>query len=403
MKKLVNKYRFEIMMSMLLLIYLMCYTPVIDETIGWCITPYTLSYKYGFISRGIIGTIIRFFIPNLTIRHIYLIIIFNTIILCAMTIYFIGYIRKITGMKENLSYLFTGTLFIVNPGSIAFLFYWGNFGRFDLIMILILMISACLIIRERFLFIIPLISVFGILTHQAYLFMYFPALIVLLMYSGWVKKNRYSVIIFWITGITTCAAFLYMQFFSGVVGYDYESMMNEINATTDIPAKFIYDDMMVRLEYFTSVFATIKAFVIDPLARNLFKIACTIILCLPLLVFFGRMWKDFMSDKKSIFLWIIPWSGMIGMIPKFLMTNDYGRDFSALIITQFVMIFTILALGDAGMKKAFSNLEKRINANPLKYIFILIYMGSLGKFQAANIIEISHRIYLVMEKLFGLD
>lgn len=94
---------------------------------------------------------------------------------------------------------------------------------------------------------------------------------------------------------------------------------------------------------------------------------------------------------------------MIGMIPKFLMTNDYGRDFSALIISQFVMIFTLLAFGDSGMKKAFENLREKIMKNPVSYVFFLVYMASLGKFEAAQILDITTKIHLLTVKLLGID
>lgn len=401
MKKFVQKYQVETGAALLLLVYLLTYIPMIDDTIGWCMTPYALSYKYGFISRGFVGSIIRIFIPNLTLKHIYLIVGFNTVMLCALTVFFINRVLRHTGMNRDNALMFLIFLFIVNPGSIAFLFYWGNYGRFDLFMIIILMSGAMLMVKGKGLFLIPLFSLMGILIHQAYVFMYFPALIALLLYLGYVKKNPYGKCIFWITGIVTCVAFLYMQFASGVNGYDYPSMMEDINATTDLPAEFIDDDMMVRLEYFTSVFATIKHFVISPIKKNLFKIFCVFVMLLPLLGILKNVWKDFMSEQKNKLLWIIPWSGMIGMIPKFLMTNDYGRDFSALIISQFLLIFTLLMLGDSGMRKGFRNLSARISAKPLLYVGILVYMGSLGKFEAAQILELADKIYVFVGKLFG--
>lgn len=402
MKKILEKYRLEAAAAVMLIIYLIQYIPLIDDTISWCITPYTLSYKYGFISRGLVGSVIRLFIPDLTIKHIYLIIGINTVIMCMLTVYFISVIKRNVNDAVMNVYMYLAMLFIVNPGSVAFLFYWGNYGRFDLFMVCILLISSILIIRNRILWIIPFLSVAGILIHQAYVFMYFPALIVLLLYSGYVKNSRYARKIFWITGVTTCIAFLYMQFFSGVAGYGYEEMMADIYATTDIPEEFITNDMMVRLEYFASVFSTIKAFVIEPIGRNLFKIAWVFILCSPMLVLFKNIWKDFMSKQQCRLLWIIPWSGMIGMIPKFLMTNDYGRDFSALIISQFVMMFVLLAMGDKGMRYAFERLYERIKKNPAGYIFMLVYMGSLGKFEAANILETAHRIYKFAAKIIGI-
>lgn len=396
-----KNYQLELIIAGMLLIYLIMYMPLIDDTIGWCITPYALTYKYGFISRGLVGSIIRIFVPNLTLKAIYLIIALNTLVLCAVTVMFVGMVRKYVVANSDIAMQYMALMFVVNPGSVAFLFYWGNYGRFDLFMIIILLIAAMLMMKNKCLWIIPIISVGGILVHQAYVFMYFPAIIVLLLYLAYVKHNNIAKIVFYVTMVTTCAAFLYMQFCSGVTGYDYAGMMAEINNTTDLPGEFIEDDMMVRLEYFTSVFDTIRPFVIEPLRKNLIKIAFVFVIISPMIVLMVRVWKDFI-EGRSKWLLIIPLSSFIGMIPKFLMTNDYGRDFSAIIISQFVMMLTLYAVNDEGMRRAYARLENNIRSKYVVYIGLLAYMGLMGKFEAANILGISHNFYLLVEKILGL-
>ena len=124
MKKLIEQWKYELMASVIMLAYLIYYIPKLTDVTAWTIMPYALSYRLGFISRGLIGSFIRLLIPNLTCKHIYIIILINIVLLCWLTLYFMHKILKRAYDEDITGIIFLLGLFLVNPGSVAFLFYW---------------------------------------------------------------------------------------------------------------------------------------------------------------------------------------------------------------------------------------------------------------------------------------
>jgi hypothetical protein len=396
MKRFISKYRYEFMFFITLVCYLIYYIPVIDEVTSWCITPYALSYRLGFISRGLIGSLLRFFIPNLTIKHIYIFILANILILCALTIFFMHKIAVRAYDESKSGIIFLLGLFLVNPASIAFLFYWGNYGRFDMYLIMTLIISAILIMDDVCVWIIPFLCVGAVLTHQAFVFQYYPAVLVLVYYFAFVLKKKYGRSIFAMTLLLPCITFIYMQFFSSI-NYSYSDTMAIIDATTDLPADYITQDMMVKLEYYSSVFDTFGVFVKIPLARNIIKSVVALAVISPMLKLIADIWKEFAAAQSSFIAKLFPVFILAAQLPMFVLTCDYGRDYSAIIISNFVVIFTLYALKDAGITKAVSRLSDNLKAHPAYYVFVIVLCATVGKFTAADIADIGDRFYRIFE------
>lgn len=398
-KKKFEKYQYEIMTAIILLTYLIYYLPVIDEVIDWCITPYTLSYRLGFISRGFMGSLIRLVIPNLTIKHIYVIILFNILLLCGMTIFFVHKILVAAYDKNKSGIVFLLGLFLINPGSIAFLFSYANYGRFDMYLLMNLLIVAMLLIYDRCIWITPVLCIGAVLTHQAYVFQYFPAVLILLFYSAFVQKKKHGKEILIITLLGTCAMFLYMQFFSHI-NYTYEETLAIIDTTTDLPPHFITQDMMVKIEYFSSVFETFGVFVKIPFGRNVVKSLTIIVLLLPMIKILADLWKSFVAAHNNILCRLIPWFILVAEIPMFVLTCDYGRDYAAMILSNFIVIFTLYALGDEGIRSGVETLTDKIHKNPVYYGFVAVLCAMIGKFTAADICDVGHRMYILLTSIF---
>lgn len=396
MRKRIEKYKYELMFAMVLLVYLIYYIPVIEEVTHWCITPYALSYRLGFISRGFIGSIIRLMVPNLTIKHIYIIILINILLLCGLTIFFMHKILVRSYDESRAGIIFLLGIFLVNPGSIAFLFYWGNYGRFDMYLLMTLIISALLIIYDHCVWIIPFLCMGAVLTHQAFVFQYFPAVLILLFYSAFIQKRKYGKSIFIFTLVATCALFLYVQFFSKI-NYTYEETMDIINATTDLPRHYFTQDMMVKIEYYSNVFETFVVFVKEPFLRNVIKSLTIMVFLIPMIKILVDIWKHFVKAHKNIVCRLFPWFMLAAEIPMFILTCDYGRDYAAMILSNFIVIFALYALGDEGIKAGVGDLTKKIKENVPYYIFVMVLSGSIGKFGAADICDIGHRLYTILE------
>lgn len=399
MSKLVKKYQYELMFVIILLANLIYYLPVINELSDWTITPYALSYRMGFISRGFIGSIIRLMVPNLTIKHIYIIILINIFLLCGLTVLFMHKILVSTYDENRKGILILLFLFLVNPGSISFLFYWGNFGRFDMYLIMCLIISALFIIYDKCVWLIPFMCVCAVMTHQAFVFQYFPAVLILLFYVAFIEKRKYGKSIFIVTLLSTCAMFVYMQFFSEIK-FTYEQTMAIIDTTTDLPADFIENDMMVKIEYYSSVFETFNVFVKEPLARNIVKSVTMILFIIPMIKIIADIWKCFCKAQKNRLVKLLPWAVLIAEVPMFVLTCDYGRDFSAIIISYFVLMFTLYAIGDKGIAEGIGILETKISNNIMYYVFVVVLCAAIGKFTAADIGDLGHRLYVLLQSLF---
>lgn len=398
MRKLAKKWKYELMAAVIMLAYLMYYIPKISDVTAWTIMPYALSYRLGFISRGLIGSLIRVVIPNLTWKHIYIIILVNILLLCCLTLFFMHKILKRAYDEDITGIIFLLGLFLVNPGSIAFLFYWGNFGRFDMFLLMTLFITAFFVIYDRCVWLVPVLCIGAVMTHQAFVFQYFPAVLVLLFYSGFILKRKGGRSIFVVTLLTTCAMFLYMQFFSRI-NYSYEDTLAIIDATTDLPSAFFKKDMMVKIEYYSSVLETFIPFVWETLGRNILKSTVYIVFLIPMIKIIKNIWERFVQNQKNILCKLFPWFILLAEIPMFVLTCDYGRDYAAIVLCNFILIFSLYALGDMGMKKGIMDMTADLKKNPCEYIFALVLCAVIGKFQAAEVGELGDRLYALLTML----
>jgi hypothetical protein len=155
--------------------------------------------------------------------------------------------------------------------------------------------------------------------------------------------------------------------------------------------------MMVKLEYYSSVFDTFGVFVKIPLARNIIKSVVVLAVISPMLKLIADIWKEFAAAQSSFIAKLFPVFILAAQLPMFVLTCDYGRDYSAIIISNFVVIFTLYALKDAGITKAVSRLSDNLKAHPAYYVFVIVLCATVGKFTAADIADIGDRFYRIFE------
>lgn len=396
MKKWIYNKRYECMWLIILVLYMVYYLPMPSELHSFCTAPYVLRYDLGFISRGLIGSFWGIFFPYISQNTIWVIIGLNQVILCVITVIFLSTIKKYITEDTDKGIIYLAFVFLTNPASVAFLFYWGNYGRMDLFMIAGTIISAVLLIKKRLLWLIPIICVAIMAIHQGFTFSYFPCILLMLGYYFITQKKGKKVLI--VTFVAGCIAFLYFQFFGKITGISLEETLNILSARTNYP--LAYMESMVELEYFTDILGFIPVYVLPVLKKNAIKIIFVMILLLPLEYMLFGIWKRFVSESKNKYFWIFPVFVIIATLPKFIITCDYGRDIASIIISQFIMIFTFYAMESRPMRVAIAELQQKIIKNPTIACFSLIELAIIGKFEAANILNITNTMYKVVEKLF---
>lgn len=392
----IAKYKYEFAAGFILLLYMLYYLPRTEDLHDFCVIPYALSYReLGLISRGVIGSLLDLFFRYITINEIWTVIFIQQLLLIILTIYFLSIVKKHSANSEQTGFLFLEVVFTVNPASIAFLFYWGNYGRFDLFMIAASMVISLLIIKGKGKFIIPVLCIIVMAIHQGFAFMYFPCVLMLLFYHALKTKKR---MLLSFTAVSGSCAFIYFQWFAKITSYTFEDVVQIVQNSTNFPV--VEQSSMIKLEYFTNVLEFIPVYIIPVIKVNALKLILVFILMLPLEIVLYRIWKVFVKESGNKIYWLIPIMPLICIIPKFVITCDYGRDLAALFLSEFIMIFTISAMNDNAMRGAIGELSVNARRKPILYLYIMIELAALGKFEAANILDITDRIVKI---LFCID
>lgn len=377
------------------MVYLVYYLPTPSEMHSFCVTPYVLRYDLGFISRGLIGSFWGIFFPFISSKIIWTIICLNEILLCVLAVCFLELVRKQSDDETKNGILFLIFLFLVNPSSISFLFYWGNYGRLDLFMIIGVITCGILMVKQKGVWVIPVICVSEMMIHQGFTFSYFPCVLLLLLYNVMVNKKGKTVFV--VTCVCGCIAFLYFQFGGKIEGLSMEQTLSILTSRTDWSKENMTD--MVMLEYYTNILDFIQPYVITPLKKNIIKLIVTFVFLYPLEYILFFCWKAFVKETGKRWFWMFPVFIIVATFPKFILTCDYGRDLASIFLSQFFLIFTFFAMGSNAMRVAVKELQNMIMQKNFLAVVALVELAALGKFEAANILNISDNVFQVLSAL----
>ena len=179
-------------------------------------TVLAFSYKYGFISRGLVGTFYQWLdrvLPFDMMRYQAVVnytLIVTMIFYGVMAGFFCALPAERSGQIRYIILFFT--IFMV-PFSAAHF----NFGRPDVYCLMLSTLAAVLLIKERTQWLVVPIAAVGVMIHQGNVFMYLNIILVLLLYrifSSSGKRRRYYVILLIASFLVASALFLWFELFS---------------------------------------------------------------------------------------------------------------------------------------------------------------------------------------------
>ena len=341
----------------------------------------TFSYKYGFIQRGFLGSVIAVlskilpFGPGQVLRMFQ----YGTNVIFFITIVVIAFwsIRK---WKDNRLFLIISLLFIMGFGFSTW-FSSTLFGHSD-IWLIVLSIVALYAIWNDIYEVAVVISVICVLIHQVYFFMYFNVLLLAfaLKFVITEQKRKRIFMNFTIMIISCVFLFAYLQFFAQVnPGIDYDTVRNhsiELTGRSDIDNPEFEAAVKNYLFHEESPYP----FTYGIQKRGKYALI-EVLFMLPFWVELAVYWRKIILHtedkmKKGLYL-LIPF-GIITMIPCFVMHCDYGRWFYAVYFYEVVAIWLVNIVGDEGVKISNREMISRIRKNIVYYLALSIYWGWLG-------------------------
>ena len=337
-------------------------------------TMLSLSYKYGFTSRSLLGTIYQGLadIMPFDMYNYDSVVVFANIVTVAFFVVIMAFtyycLSHTVGEKENTcKYL----LFFFDTFAVSTFFSDFNFLRVDVFMIVIALICAVLICKDKFIWMIIPLSAIGVMFHQGFVFMYFNIALALSLYQAFDKKNkRKYIIVFAASFITASALFIWFEFLSRSNGAQIlDEVINNAEALT---LNSQYHPALIAHEVLGIDLATSEA---EWHKMNLFHLGFFTVLFIPYIVIFVRFFKDVFKSAVTLndkMKYIVILLGALTILPDFILKIDYGRWIMATITYYAVVLCALAVMGDKIIVEQLDATYKRIKAKPWS-MFLLLY------------------------------
>ena len=348
------------------------------ELSSFNVTLYAFNYSYGFMSRGLIGTIWRGIdniLPGDQMTHEALFIfsaIITDIYILIMFVFFCVIIKKCSDKDmRNIRYL----IILLSIFAIPIFGTRSNFGRIDLFLFIIVYICLICIINEKAeWFCIPLVIVAECI-HQGFVFMNINIILVLFFYkimkrTG--KERRKYIIYFALTLICASVFFLYFEFFTQIDG---ESIYEEIVST----AKSLsysgeaYSKMLVQHEILgQGVWMDEWRFH----KANFVDVPIFVILFLPYLIIGITFLKDLVKGKKELtekLPYLAVALGALTVVPEMLLKVDFGRYVFAVFFYYITIVMCLIVMGDKHVANTFSDTKELVKSKIPFAIILVVY------------------------------
>ena len=372
----------QISRFMWLLILLSCAIFFLDydeRVLPYNSTILAFSYKYGFISRGLAGTIYQWIDHILPVNMIdyAMVLRFTLIVTLAFYVLFFAFCYQcLKRCQEEYLGRFLYLILFYAVFVVSMFAYKRNFGRLDLYLMALTVIGTmCLIAKKAEWLIVPL-SMISVMYHQGYVFMFYNILLALLVYrilSEKEKKARiYYGVILLVSLIGCSALFLWFEFFSHTDGARYvDEIIANAKAMTKPFNGMTYHDTLIDHEILGIDLSDVEY---PYRVMNWIEIPFFIAIISPYIVLAVKLFRRILARAqgkterlKYGFLAIAAGT----LLPLFLMKCDYARWVFALISYYCMIFLALVAMGDRIVAEELTGIFTEIKE---KYPFAILLL-----------------------------
>ena len=338
---------------------------------------FALSYKYGFISRGLSGTIFRivnkvlpFDIMNYNgvLRYSQAVTVIFMLLVWLFCFYLIY-----KSNEDNYRHIQIVSILLV-VFSITFFSNSFNFGRVDIYLVATAIVCVLILLWRKMEWLIVPLSCFAVMFHQAYVFMFFNVTLVILIYrfieSDKKGKIKYS-ILFILSFIGASTLFLYLNFFAHTSDI---SIYNNVVEDAVVLSKEDEGYHMALLQH--------EVLGIDPTTsewehhlKNFVEFPIFAIIMLPYIILVIRIFVNTIretTENKDKFKYIILSLGVLTIVPNLILKVDYGRWMFSIIVYYILIFAFLIAIKDKQVIPVLNREIDKIKAKPFVFIFYVL-------------------------------
>ena len=359
-------------------------------------TMFAFSYKLGFISRGFIGSVftaVNKILPGDQYNYQGVMIFTQAFTaLLFLFLFFFAYqcLKRVAKNQfSNTCYM----LYFFQMFAVPMFVNSDNFGRLDLYLVLISLLSVFLLMNEKAEWLLVPLSAIAIMIHQGYAFMFYNILLVLLLYKILTKekKEQKKYIAILISSLTVCVLlFFYFEFFAHATGLGVgETVIQKAKMLGDHGG---YHKQVIEKEIMgLSIANSEKEFRI----YNAFEFPIFLVLILPYLMIGIRFFKGLVAravDKKEKIVYLFVALGGFTIVPVLLLKCDFGRWMFAVVTYYSVVVLTLLAMGDKAVNQEIEVTFCRLKEHGVVAVFLFAYAFLFTPFRDTSICNLTYQI-----------
>ena len=340
----------------------------------WQTNELVINYSYGFVRRGLLGSIVNLMSNLFNISYDKAIVFFGIIgeiaFVCILLLFTVKVIKTVNNSYFNF-------LVLLAFGMHIFGFYFYDWAEPDIFIIILTVFMCALVIKDRFLLLIPILASACVCIHEGYVLMHFCIVCAILIYkiaaAKETKKRIYYITVFGLTGITVGGLFGYFYFLSNnYINVDSNTLLNNV---TDIVGERI-----TQKENLFNVFYGIGEYV-DPMwldgkptvdfYKRMIAALMILILCSPIIVLIARFWKKVIKHEQSSLLkaaYIVGHLFLLLNIPMIIFKSDHGRWFYCFVFFELFVISTLASCKCEAVCKALEDYSE----TKLKHVLMII-------------------------------
>jgi len=332
---------------------------------------WVLSYDHGLIRRGLVGTIMKLWIPIVTIEDVHhsALIAYCFFLLCLLiAIYFIMRYKDKNGRLFRII-----LLFVACPATIALLA--RNIGRFDLFLTMILFLSMMLLSIERYTWLIPIFMTMAMFIHESFLILYAPTIVAafIFIYLWDTKEKKIPITLIFSVILVITAFFVLYKYGNPTL------RLEEFSRIIQSRAAFGITELSMRECYFTikDHIGLASSSFYD--AGSIANFIMALIILSPVILILLNLWSHALNNcraahYKACWLFILATLSGLMVMP---IATDYGRWLSAILFCNFFAIFFLVS---RDVIKVEELTEYSGDSFKLLFIFILLTYLLFGPF-----------------------
>ena len=371
-------------------------------------TMMAFSYKHGFISRGLIGSVYQALdaiLPVNMISYDALMLFTQVITGIYFVLLFVFFMYCLKKCSENLSEETKYIILFFTIWAIPMFVTEYNFGRLDVYCVMLSLLSAMILIWGKAEWLVVIFSALGVMIHQGNVFMYLNIILVLLIYKALSvdgEKRKKYIRLFVASFLVASALFLYFEFFSHVNGtHIYEEV---VTTASSLRYDGAYHEDVIDKEILGIDLSNRET---EFMKSNLIQLPVFCVLMLPYIFFGVVLFRNIIKNAqtkvdKCKYLCVALGVGTI--IPDFLLKCDYGRWVFAVICYYAVIILALLAFRDKIVEREVKNLMSTVNEKFPGAVWLLVYPLMFQPLQDVAIFEftalVAKKVLSVLSSLF---